>query len=199
MLEVIPYNGRVMHTLEKWQTGDIEAFEALFQQHKGLVLKTAMLIINNAEEAEDILQEVFMNIWRKRQAFDSTKGKFTTWLYRVAVNQSIDRYRKKKLATISIEGANYDPYSTYSKDQPDKALEINWEHKRLMEAIDILNNDHRVVLILRYLNDLSIKEVAEVLDIPVGTVKSRTHHALKSLYRQMTAVRDINGLDRGKQ
>lgn len=176
----------------------MKAFEALFYQYKEMVFKTAMLIINNAEEAEDILQEVFMNIWRKRHAFDSTKGKFTTWLYKITVNQSISRYRKRKTVTISIEETGYDPPSDYHQDLPEKALEINWEHRKLIDAVDLLDNEHRLVLILRYINDLSVKEVADILDIPVGTVKSRTHNALKSLYRQIKVVKDIN-LNRGKK
>jgi RNA polymerase sigma-70 factor (ECF subfamily) len=188
-----------MYEPEKWQTGDMEAFEALFRQHKELVLKTAMLITNNAEEAEDVLQEVFMNIWRKRHTFDNTKGKFTTWLYRITINQSINRYRRKKPVIVSIDETSCDPSSRFTQDLPEEALEINWEYKRLLEAIDLLDNNHRLVLILRYINDLSIKEIAEVLDIPVGTVKSRTHNALKALHRQMEEVKNINVLNEERQ
>lgn len=188
-----------MHKLEKWQTGDMEAFEALFLQNKELVLKTAMLITNNAEEAEDVLQEVFMNIWRKRHTFDSIKGKFTTWLYRITINQSINRYRRKKPIIVSIGEINRDQSSAFPRDLPEEALEINWEYKKLMKAVDLLDNKHRLVLVLRYINDLSIKEVAEVLGIPVGTVKSRTYNALKSLHRQIETAKDIDVLNRKVQ
>ena len=171
----------------------MKAFEALFQQYKGLVLKTAMLIINNLEEAEDILQEVFMNIWESRSNFDSAKGKFTTWLYRITINQSISRYRKKQPVAISLEETNYNPTSMYSKYLPAKSLEINWEYERLMKAVNLLDDRHRIVLILRYFNDLPYNEIAKVLDIPVGTVKSRIYNVLKSLREQMnTAITDVN-------
>ena len=190
---LISYNCKVVHQSEKWQSGDMKAFEVLFQQYKGLVLKTAMLIINNLEEAEDILQDVFMNVWEARNTFDSTKGKFTTWLYRITINQSISRYRKKQPAAISFEETSHNPTSIHSKYLPAKSLEINWEYERLMKAVDLLDNRHRIVLILRYFNDLPYKEIAKVLDIPVGTIKSRIYNALKSLRGQMnTAITDVN-------
>ena len=182
-----------MYQLEKWQTDDMEAFEALFHQYKELVLRTAMLITSNLQEAEDILQDVFMNVWRARHTFDSTKGKFTTWLYRITINQSISRCRQKRPNLMSLEGTEHDPVSVISSDSPEKSLEINWEYERLIEALNLLNNKHRIILILRYFNNLSISEIAQVLDIPVGTVKSRVFNALKTLRGQMDVpIADLN-------
>ena len=148
----------------------MKAFEALFQQYKGLVLKTAMLIANNLEEAEDIVQEVFMNVWESHSIFDSAKGKFTTWLYRITVNQSISRYRKKRHEAMSFRETNREATNMYYKDLPAKSLEINWEYEKLMQSVNLLDNRHRIVLILRYFNDLPYNEIARVLDIPVSTI-----------------------------
>lgn len=179
--------------INKWQTGDMSAFEALFQQYKGLVFKNAILMTGNREEAEDILQDVFMTVWKSRHTFNPTKGKFVTWLYRITVNQSIDRQRRKQPASLSLEETNLDLPNANYQESPEEAIASKLEHERLANAVNHLDGKHRPVLVLRYFNGLSYREIAEVLDIPLGTVKSRIHQALKSLRRQPNPIeRDVN-------
>ena len=175
--------------VEKWQAGDISAFEAFFQQYQRLVFKTAYLMSGNKEEAEDILQEVFVTVWKSRHSFDPAKGKLTTWLYRITVNQCVDRHRKKQPAFLSLEKAEEDGLHLAERGSSESAedyLISKWEYERLIKAVNSLDGKHRPVLVLRYFDDLSYSEIAHVLEIPQGTVKSRINQALKSLREQLS-------------
>ncbi|MDZ4230748.1 MAG: sigma-70 family RNA polymerase sigma factor, partial [Dehalococcoidales bacterium] len=155
------------------------AFEALFRQYQQLVFKTAYLITGTREEAEDVLQEVFVSVWRSRHTFDPDKGKLTTWLHRITVNKCLERQRKKKLTSVSLERFDL-PEAEASAGVPvDRA-----EQERLTAAMDVMDSKHRTVLVLRYFNELSYDEIAHTLGIPPGTVKSRINQALKLLRGQ---------------
>jgi RNA polymerase sigma-70 factor (ECF subfamily) len=166
-------------TTTEWQSGDASAFEALFRQYERLVFKNAYLITGTREEAEDVLQEVFVSVWRSRQTFDPDKGKLTTWLHRITVNKCLERRRKKKLAPVSLEGLDLS-----NTQLSDEVLVTKQEYERLIAAMNSLDTKHRAVLVLRYFNDLSYEEIAQTVGIPLGTVKSRLNQGLKLLRGQ---------------
>ncbi len=166
----------------EWQSGNVAAFEALFQQYQKLVFKNAYLITGKKEDAEDILQEVFVSVWRSRHTFNPTKGKLTTWLYRVTVNKCMEKRRKKNLAAVSLEGIDLPESKSI-----DDILITRQEYERLIKAMDSLDTKHRAVLVLRYFNDLSYEEIARAVGIPLGTVKSRISQGLKLLRSQLNA------------
>jgi len=168
----------------EWQSGDVTAFENLFQQYKNLVFKNAYLITGSREEAEDVLQEVFVSVWRSRLTFNSNKGKLTTWLHKITINRCLERKRKKKLPFVSLE--KVDLPQTQSSDE---VLVSRQEYERLIEVMNSLDIKHRVVLVLRYFNDMSYEEIAQTVGVPLGTVKSRINQALKLLRRQFDTQR----------
>lgn len=172
--------------MEELQAGDISAFETIFQDYRRMVFKTAYLMTGRKEEAEDILQEVFVSVWRSRNTFNPKKGKLTTWIYRITVNQCLSRRRKKKPALLSLEEKSIDLPDMKPEEQPEEVLVTKLEYERLMKAMNALDSKHRSVLILRYFNDLSYNEIAQVIGVPLGTVKSRINHALKSLREQLS-------------
>ena len=86
----------------KWQSGDMKAFEALYHQYEKLVYRTAYLITGHKETAEDVLQEVFISVWKSRHTFNPEKGKLTSWLYRTTVNQCLRKKPRRKPITISL-------------------------------------------------------------------------------------------------
>jgi len=88
---------------ENWQQGDLNAFETLYRQYEKLVLRTAYLITGSKEAAEDALQEVFVSVWRSRHTYDPSKGKLTTWLHRITVNQCSRGKARKAPAAVSLE------------------------------------------------------------------------------------------------
>ena len=169
---------------EKWQHGDVNAFETLFRQYEKLVFRTAYLITGSREAAEDALQEVFVSVWRSRHTYDPGKGKLTTWLHRITVNQCSKKKPGKTPATVSLEEKGVD-LPEMKRSQPDDILVSKLEYDRLLRAMDALDTKHRSVLVLRYFNDLSYQEIAEALEIPLGTVKSRLNQSLRYLKEQM--------------
>ncbi len=152
------------------------AFEAFFRQYERLVFKNAYLLTGRKEEADDVLQEVFVSVWKSRGTFDPGKGKLTTWLHRVTVNKCLEMNRKKRVPTTPLE--DIDPPAASVADD---VLVSRQEYEKLMEAMKTLDQKHRAVLVLRYFNDLSYEEISQAVGIPLGTVKSRINNGLKML------------------
>jgi RNA polymerase sigma-70 factor (ECF subfamily) len=171
----------------KWQAGDEDAFEALFRQYYRLVFKTAYVMMGSKEEAEDVLQEAFIAMWKSRKTFDPDKGKLTTWLCRITVNQCNNRLRAKRIPVTSLDEAKNDGF-----DLPDTSVQLpeelcakRWEYEQAVKAISSLDGKHRAAVVLRYFGDLSYEEIAQVLEIPLGTVKSRLNQGLRMLHRKV--------------
>ena len=169
---------------ENWQRGDVNAFEMLYRQYEKLVFRTAFLITGSREAAEDALQEVFISVWKSRHTYDPNKGKLTTWLHRITVNQC-SKGKTGKAPAVSIEEKGIDLPEMKHQFQPEDALINKIEYDRLLKAMNELDTKHRSVLVLRYFNDLSYQEIAEALGIPLGTVKSRLNQSLGFLKEQM--------------
>jgi RNA polymerase sigma-70 factor (ECF subfamily) len=167
----------------EWQSGDITAFEYLFRQYHRLVYKNAYLITGSREDAEDVLQEVFVSVWRARQTFNPSKGKLTTWLHKITINKCLERRRNKKVTPVSLEGLNLQ-----STQVNDDKLVSREEYDRLIKALGSLDRKHRAILVLRYFDDLSYEEIAQTAGIPLGTVKSRMNKALKLLRGQLAVT-----------
>lgn len=156
---------------------DQAAFAALFDQYKNLVYKTAYLMMGSAEDAEDILQEVFLQVHRSLSTFDPGKGAFTTWLHRITVNHCLNRRRKRRFAFLSLDSA---PSGVLS-DERSPVEERLGDQDAIQQALGRLSQKLRAVIVLRYYWELSYLEISQALGIPVGTVKSRLDLGLKTL------------------
>ena len=163
-----------MQILTRAQSGDREAFALLFEQYKNLVYKTAYLMLGESAEAEDALQEIFFQVYQSLPVFDPGKAKFTTWLYRVTFNYCLNHRRKKRAITLPLE----DISPALRSEFPGAQLA---EEEVLQQAIGKLTDRQRAVVILRYFWGLPYAVIAQILDIPLGTVKSRIDLALKTL------------------
>ena len=162
-----------MDLISHAQAGDREAFAALFEQYKNLVYRTAYLILGDAHEAEDTLQEVFLLVYKSLSSFDSHKGAFTTWLHRITLNFCLNHRRRRRLHS-SLEDISPTP----ATDFPSTQLA---EEDSLWQATRSLSDKQQAVVILRYYWELPYAEIASILDVPLGTVKSRLDLALKTL------------------
>jgi RNA polymerase sigma-70 factor, ECF subfamily len=156
------------------QSGDREAFATLFEQYKNLVYKTAYLMLGDPTEAEDALQEIFFRVYRSLSGFDPGKSAFTTWLYRVTFNYCLNHRRKRSPFTLPLDELSPPLRSEFSVTQLA-------EEEVLQQAIGKLSDKQRAVVILRYFWDLPYAQIAQILEIPLGTVKSRLDLALKTL------------------
>ena len=165
----------------------LEDFEKIFQQYKDRVFKTAYLIAGNVQEAEDILQEVFIKVHEAAGTFDPQKGSMGTWLHRITVNQCISQKRKKRAVSYSSEEMEErgfelaDPSDEMPEDMALKGEEV----ANMWQAVKSIDAKHRAVLALRYFDGLSYDQITKTLNIPLGTVKSRLNVAIKNLRREM--------------
>ena len=183
----------LMTLIRRIQNDEWGAFESLFEQYKNLVYRTAYLMLEDGDEAEEALQEVFLQVYRAIDSYRPEKGAFTTWLYRVTANHCTNRRRKKKF----IQG----PLSwlDLSWREGSVNIESHLDQKEPIEqALQRLSGKVRDVIILRYYGDLSYAEIAESLKIPVGTVKSRLDWGLRELRRELRLTEIIPGIDQAE-
>ena len=151
---------------------DQDAYRQLYEKYKDRVFTTIQRIVGIHEEAVDVTQDVFIKVYRDLSSFQF-KSKFSTWLYRIAVNFSINKVNERDRHGRAERKLAYD--SQPSESPADLPTE------RLHRAIKELNPKLRTAVALRYLQDLSYEEIAEVLDLSIGTVKSRLHLAHEAL------------------
>lgn len=178
-----------MQIITRSQAGDQDAFAALFEQYKNLVYKTAYLMLQDVAEAEDALQEVFVLVYRSLPNFDPQKGAFTTWLHRITIRHCLNRRRKKQV--------DCQPLNEAILAAPPRAGTEDSEVIR--QAIEHLTPKHRAVIVLRYYWDLPYNEIAQVLEIPLGTVKSRINQALKHLRHALLHPDAVSLLERASR
>lgn len=159
--------------------GDLVALGILYDKHKTQLFRTALAITHDHCAADDILQECFLRFYANIDRLDE-KRPLAPWLYRVVVNLSYNwvTRRGRWLAPLEnvIERLRADPQSS-----PEKVVEQNELQQIVREALDSLSFEHRVVLVLFYLGGFRLKEVAYILDLPEGTVKSRLYYGRKRL------------------
>lgn len=168
------------------KAGDDEAFAQLIRANEKRVYNLTLRMTGSPEDAMDLAQEAFLNAWRGLKFFkgDST---FSTWVYRLASNACIDHLRRKKRRQdidLPMPTAGEDdnqPDIPDDRFRPEQALERQELRQTLTQALDQLSDEHRQVLVMRELNGLSYQEIAHVLDLEPGTVKSRIARARISL------------------
>ncbi len=173
--------------------GDQNAYGEIVELYKDKVYQLCYRMLGNRHEAEDMAQEAFIRAYINISRFN-TDLKFSTWLYRIATNLCIDRLRKKKPDYyLDAEVTGTDGLTMYSQVATDTDLpEDNLVSMELAETIERailrLPEKYRTVIVLKYIEELSLKEISEILDIPVGTVKTRIHRGREALRQQLSNV-----------
>lgn len=179
--------------------GDVDAFEVLVSRHEKPVLNFILKRCRQRQVAEDLLQETFERVVRSADTYEP-EAKFTTWLYTIARNLCIDRARKQEGSTeVSIDqpiGDDPDDDAFVDRMADEEASSASVEHDRrtfrrkLEQALDELPEKQREVFVLREFSGLKYREVADVVDAAVPTVKSRMRYALKTLRGHLSEYRD---------
>jgi len=166
--------------------GDKNAFPELLNRHLNAVHAFAYRYVRNGEDADDVAQEAFVRVWKNLKKFDQTKN-FKTWLFTIAKNAALDLIKKKKPMSFSQIGQEDEaldaflaPYLT-GPELPDAAFERTMARAELKTALDALPVGYRTVLTMRYNDNLKFREIAEVLDEPIDTVKSKHRRGLMLL------------------
>jgi len=171
--------------IEKINGGDFQAFEALVNRYEGKVYRLAMRMLRNQQDAEDALQETFLQVYRGLKSFEG-RSNFSTWLFRLATNVCLMKIRHRGTEPAGIlpledflpqheEGKQ--PVIQEWPEKPEEILLTKESREKMMEALDKLPADYRAVFILRDIEGFSNAETGETLGISVAAVKSRLHRA----------------------
>ncbi|KEF38639.1 RNA polymerase, sigma subunit, SigW [Schinkia azotoformans MEV2011] len=179
--------------IKQVKKGDQSAFAEIVELFKDKVYQLCYRMVGNAHDAEDIAQEAFIRAYVNINSYD-TNRKFSTWLYRIATNLSIDRLRKRKpdyFLDAEIEGTEgFTMYSQIPSDelQPDEMVETLEFQEWIQQEINELPVMYRSVIVLKYIEELSLKEIGDILDLPIGTVKTRIHRGREALRKRLRNV-----------
>ncbi len=161
------------------QSGDNEAFAQLVRKYSPDAYRTAFMVLRDRNEVEDVVQESFLTCYRKIKSF-RMESSFKTWLYRIVVNRCYDRLRKRN--------REIDVLNKMSINLKNVSDDISGIESRLdlREVIKGLRPEHRLVLTLYYGMDFGVQKVADILGVPVGTVKSRLNSARNMVRKNLT-------------
>jgi RNA polymerase sigma-70 factor, ECF subfamily len=173
---------------------DERAFSEIVRLHGDKVFNLVLRMVGTRAEAEDIAQEVFVTVFKSIESFRG-ESKFTTWLLRIAANHSKNRIKylaRRSTDRNGLDGASEAQMADQGKaplqghiDAPDALLEAAELETLMQQAIATLDEDHRLLVVLRDIEELSYEEIAEITGLPEGTVKSRLHRARIALKEQL--------------
>ena len=173
--------------------GNTAAFGELVRRYQDRLYNTVFRLLNNAEDSQDVVQEAFLNAYQNLGSFKGD-SLFFTWLYRIAMNTAIS-LRRKQRSTISLYSSRgdesaIDPPDVSEYSQPGEKLERKERERQLQDALNHLSPEHRSVLILKDIEGQKYEVIAEILDVPVGTIRSRLHRARAEL-RELLEKKEI--------
>ena len=168
--------------------GDEAAFARVYDRYSPILLGLLLRILRSRAEAEDVLQEVCLQVWQQARSFDPTRGRPFTWLVTLARSRAIDRLRavdsRDRAAQRSVEGA---PPDAAPQDWADEEAIRAERAEAVRDALSELPEEQRQVLVLAYLEGMSQSEIAAAKNQPLGTVKTRTRAGLKKLSEALRA------------
>jgi RNA polymerase sigma-70 factor (ECF subfamily) len=179
--------GAHRRTLERIAEGDAGALRELYDAFAGRALSVAMRIVKETAEAEDIVQEVFVDIWRRASQYTPDRGGVGSWIVAIVRNRAIDRVRATGTARRAVEAAGSEPIPSPSVD-PTSSVDEQRERERVRAALDSLSPGHRRVIELAYFEGLSQSEIASQIGEPLGTIKSRMRAAMSKLAAELQPV-----------
>ena len=173
------------------------ALSTLYDRYSRTVYGVGLKILSERSLAEELVQEVFLKVWRSSGSFDPSRGSFSTWLYRVTRSCATDLYRKRARGggrIRTVVAGDSDEYIAASVADtsagPQEVVGDSWLSWRVSRALEVLDERHREVIELAYFGDLTQREIAQRTGLPLGTVKSRTASAFRKL-REDLVLHDL--------
>jgi RNA polymerase sigma-70 factor, ECF subfamily len=168
--------------------GEADAFGELVLRYQDRLYSAVVHILGSRSDAEDVVQDAFIQAYVKLDTFKQN-SRFYTWLYRIAFNVSISRRRRRRIEISVDEGREVmgaEPIDTSAS--PTSNLEEEERREQLQAAMSRLTHEHREIIVLRHMEDFSYEEIAEVLELSVGTVRSRLHRARAALLEHLREI-----------
>lgn len=189
------------HLVERLCAGDINAFQEIVERYKKKIYYIAYDIVGDHHEAEDVSQEVFLKMYRALDRFRKD-AKMSSWLYQIAVNSAIDSIRKKKtrrrINVEDIEQVGHRERSLESENpeaNPERRAVSSLMQRHIELALHKVTPQERAVFVMRHYNEFKIREIADVLAVSSGTVKSLLFRALKKLRKELSSSQGKHRLE----
>lgn len=168
--------------IEAAKAGDQEAFRQIVERYQGAVYNLAYRMLGDPEEAEDAAQEIFVRLYRQLGRYDPAR-KFSTWTLAIATNYCIDQLRRRRMQLVPLE--NIIPWARARDAGPEGEALSRESRDEVQRLLKQLPEKYRAPLVLRYWEDLSCAEIAEILGVPEGTIKTQIHRARKQLGKML--------------
>ncbi len=174
--------------IERFQKGDLYAFDLIVKRYKDQLLNFIYRFVGSQEEAEDIIQETFLRVYRKRKAYKRI-AKFSTWIYTIAGNLArteLRRRKRRKLFSVTDMGYEDRDYEISDEDfNPENQVDGIIQEEIIQKEIAMLSPKFREVIILRDVQELSYEEISTIIKVPIGTVKSRVNRGRLKLQSRL--------------
>jgi RNA polymerase sigma-70 factor (ECF subfamily) len=168
------------HFIDRVLEGESQAFEILIDRYKHMVYTLAYRMVKNREDAEEIAQDSFLKAFTRLNSFKGS-ARFSTWLYKIAYHKSLDYIKgQKRIVTTGAQDIT-EVYTLASIESGIDILELKDRKRLIKDAIEALSPDDGVLLTLHYFEELSLKEIAEILEVSANTIKVRLHRSRKRL------------------
>jgi RNA polymerase sigma-70 factor (ECF subfamily) len=170
------------------RSGEIKSFDLLIERHQRTIFNLALRMVRNSDDAADVSQSVFVKAYENLERFDP-QFKFFSWLYRIAVNESLNALEQKK----RFEGLEGNDLAADTADEKDD--DTVREERRIQDGLMMLSVDQRAVIVLKHMQGLSYREIAQVLDLPEKTIKSRLFSA-RQTFKDILKKKGVRRNDR---
>ena len=176
-------NQKDINILNRIRSGDKSAYKELINRHKDYAFTVAFRILNNREDAEEVAQDAFMQVFGALKSFNA-ESKFTTWFYRIVFNAALMQKRKNKVESVEIDSSSEAFQVSHSSDSA-VDLQKNERKNAIQKALQNLSADDTAMITLFYLKELSLEEISEITKISAETAKVKIHRARKRLAEEM--------------
>ncbi|MGN7386315.1 RNA polymerase sigma factor [Sporosarcina sp. SAFN-015] len=157
--------------------GDKQAYAHIINKYKNQLYATILRMTKNPQDAQDFVQDAFIKVYRNLDKYDAS-GSFSGWIYRVAINHCMDEFRKKRYSMTQIV---IDEERVVEPNHPELVFLKKEKSRQLERLIATLPEDERLIILLRYVNEISYEEIGEVMEVPTSTVRNKLHRAKKKM------------------
>lgn len=161
--------------------GDARALEELYDDYSPLLLSLARRVLRNGSDAEEVLQEVFLQVWNQAHRYRTARSSVSTWLVMLTRSRAIDRLRSRQSRDRTADAYSLEKPPSHTSAQATANVWLTERRQRLQRELAVLPTEQRKVLELAFFGGMSQSEIAKTQDIPLGTVKTRTLLAMKKL------------------
>jgi RNA polymerase sigma-70 factor (ECF subfamily) len=177
-------NANEKKLIDECLKGKVDAFGELIHPYQDRLYNTLFRMVGQRHDADELFQETMICAFRGLATYHG-EASFYTWLYRIAMNVAMDRHRKQQLRVVSIdvlhETGAFDVADEHSAQQTTSSLEQQETHTLIQKALEQLGDEYRAIIILKDVEGFKYEEIAAMLDVPIGTVRSRLHRARAEL------------------